>query len=298
MITGGLFGARMNEQEFGLIRDFIRDYCGIYFENGAKSILEMRLARNAEKLKVRSFLDYYYLLKYDERREQEIQELVETITTKETYFFREPIQLKAFAEEVLPEVHQRKRARDKTLRIWSAGCATGEEPYSISMLLHEDARLESWRKEIIANDISKRALQICRTGLYGESSMRAISLSLKEKFFTKKEIRYSISDRIKSIVQFAHLNLLDSERIALLPQADVIFCRNVLMYFHTESRRSVVHTFYEKLAPGGYLLLGHAESLMNLSTGFEIVQLKNDLVYRKALQGRPYAENRATTHDR
>ncbi|MBI2058998.1 MAG: protein-glutamate O-methyltransferase CheR [Nitrospirae bacterium] len=279
----GLPTLRMTDQEFGLIRDFIRDYCGIFFENGAKTIVEMRLSRNAEHLKVKSFLDYYYLLKYDERREQELQELVETVTTKETYFFREPSQLRAFSEEIVPDLIQRKRGRERAMRIWSAGCATGEEPYSVAILLCEDTRLETWKKEITANDISKRALQVCRAGLYGESSMRAIAPSLKEKYFERKEARYRLIDRARGSVQFAHVNLLDCDRISLLPQMDVIFCRNVIMYFHLEPRRKVVNTFFDKLVPGGYLLLGHAESLMNLSTGFEFVQLTNDLVYRKPL---------------
>ncbi|MBI2891567.1 MAG: protein-glutamate O-methyltransferase CheR [Nitrospirae bacterium] len=282
MAFPGTLGLQMSDQEFALIRDFIRDYCGIYFENGSKAIVEMRLARNATKLNLRSFLDYYYLLKYDERREQELQELVESITTKETYFFREVSQLKALAEEILPDILQRKRSRERVVRIWSAGCATGEEPYSIAMVLLEDGRTEAWRREIIANDISKRALQVSRLGLYGESSMRAIAPALKQKYFRREENnRYRVLDQVKSLVQFAHVNLLSSERLALLPQMDVVFCRNVLMYFDQEHRRRVVNAFFEKLEPGGFLLLGHAESLMSLSTGFDLVQLTHDLVYRK-----------------
>ena len=209
-----------------------------------------------------------------------MQNFIDALTTNETYFLREEYQLKAFKDEILPEIMNKKT--DKTLRIWSAGCSTGEEPYTLAMLIIEAQLPVDWKVEIIGSDISQRVLQVARRGVYSKSSFRVMPDQYRDRFFDKDgSDKYHISEEIKEKVSFAKLNLLDSQRINLIPTMDIILCRNVIIYFNNETKRKVIGNFYNKLNGGGYLLLGHSESLMNVSTSFKLKHLKNDMVYQK-----------------
>jgi chemotaxis protein methyltransferase CheR len=205
---------------------------------------------------------------------------MDILTTNETYFFREGFQLRAFTDEILPELIQLKQ-RDKTLRIWSAGCSTGEEPYTIAMLMLELGCFQGWRIEIVGSDISLRVVQHARKGIYGKSSFRATEQRYIDRFFTEAEGGYRIKDEVRELVTITHMNLFDANRLALLGKMDVIFCRNVIIYFDNDSKMRVIESFYNTLRAGGYLLLGHSESLMNISTAFALKHLKNDMVYQK-----------------
>lgn len=273
----------LSEETFRLIRDLIRNYSGIYFDDSSKYILERRLSRRVMLLNLNDFRDYYRFLLYDARREEELSAIMDILTVNETYFFREPNLLKAFSEEILPELRQRNHST-KRLRIWSGGCSTGEEPYTIAMLILEDGRFLGWDVQIVASDISQRVLQVARKGIYGKNSFRQTdSYYLKKYFIQESEGLWRIRDSVKSLVNFGYLNLLDPFRTKLIEKMDLIFCRNVLIYFDMESRKKVIDMFYNKLVNGGYLLLGHAESLLNLTTSFTMRHLKNDVVYQKIL---------------
>jgi chemotaxis protein methyltransferase CheR len=179
--------------------------------------------------------------------------------------------------------------------IWSAGCSSGEEPYSI-VLLAQEAGLEPGRDlRVYASDISRQMLHKARRGVYREASFRQTDPFLREKYFSDKDGLFRISDEIKKHVSFAHLNLLDESRSALLGSIDVILCRNVIIYFDIETKRRVVRTFHQKLKPGGFLLLGHSESLINLSTDFELKHLRHDMVYRKPAENDPWHETAERT---
>lgn len=271
---------QMEEEEFRLLRDLIYEYCGIFFQDEVRYLFEKRLGDRLRQQGLASFTDYYRLLRYSPERGRELEQLVDLLTTNETYFFRESYQLKAFLEEIVPAVVER-RAQQRRLRVWSAGCASGEEAYTIAMLLLECEAVRGWNLEIFANDISRRVIQAARRGVYGKSSFRAIDEYYWKKYFRQQGERWQVADEVRSLVSFGHLNLLDGEMLELIGAVDVIFCRNVLIYFDKSARARVVHTFYDKLEPGGYLLLGHSESLLNVSTDFELVHLKNDMVYRK-----------------
>jgi len=276
----------MSDEDFRLFRDFIREQCGIHFGDSSKFILEKRIGRLLQRHRLRRIRDYYYYLLYDRRRDEELAELVDAITTNETYFFREERQLKAFSEEILPELHALKLARgDRSLHIWSAGCSTGEEPYTLAMLIQESRLFTDWRVDIFASDINRRVLQAARKGTYGSSSFRAAPREAVERHFTEKDGKWRISDELKRSVSFSQLNLLDQTKIGLLATMDIIFCRNVIIYFDPAVKKQVIHAFHEKLAPGGYLMLGHSESLINISPAFKLRHFKNDLVYQKP--GRP-----------
>jgi chemotaxis protein methyltransferase CheR len=272
----------MSEDEFRLIRDLIYCHCGLYFENDSKYLLEKRLGRRLAHHHLKEFRDYYNFLKYDRNREQELSDIMDVLTTNETYFFREAFQLKAFTEEIIPELMGAKEKRgDKTLRIWSAGCSTGEEPYTIAMLLLEMGRLKGWHVEIIGTDISQRVLQQARKATYGKSSFRSTEEVYIKRYFQEQEGTFKINDEVRDLVTISHLNLFEQNRLALLGKMDVIFCRNVIIYFDQLAKKRIIESFYKSLHEGGYLLLGHSESLMNITTAFALKHLKNDMVYRK-----------------
>lgn len=270
----------MTEVEFYAIRDFINRQCGLYFEISSKYLLEKRLSRRIHEHQLSSFREYHYFLLYDKDKAEELNRIVDILTTNETYFLREEYQLRAFRDEILPEIVEKKK--DKTIRIWSAGCSTGEEPYTIAMLLIESGRIGGWKVEVVGSDISQRVLQVARRGAYTASSFRVMPESYKERFFYNGDDgRLYVNDEVKEKVTFGKLNLLDSKKINLIPDMDIIFCRNVIIYFDIETKKIVIENFYRKLCDGGYLLLGHSESLMNISTLFKLKHLKNDMVYQK-----------------
>jgi chemotaxis protein methyltransferase CheR len=275
---------QMTDEEFRLIRDLIYTHCGLYFDNDSKYLLEKRLGRRLSQHQLTEFRDYYHLLKYDRKRDQELSDIMDVLTTNETYFFRESFQLKAFTGEIIPELMAAKEKRgDRSLRIWSAGCSTGEEPYTIAMLLIEMGVPKDWRVEIVGTDISQRVLHQARKATYGKTSFRSTDETYISRFFQDQDGLCRINDEVRELVTISHLNLFDQNRLALLGKMDVIFCRNVIIYFDQIAKKRVVESFYKVLREGGYLLLGHSESLMNISTAFALKHLKNDMVYQKPL---------------
>jgi chemotaxis protein methyltransferase CheR len=272
----------MTDEEFRLIRDIIYSHCGLFFDSDTKYLLEKRLARRLPLHQLKGFREYYHFLKYERRKDQEMSDLMDILTTNETYFFREAFQLKALTEEILPELKAVKEKKgEKTLRIWSAGCSTGEEPYTIAMLILGMDCFRGWRVEIIGTDISQRVLQHSRKAVYGKTSFRTTEEHYIQRFFQEQDNGYKVNDEVRELVTISHLNLFDQNRLALLGKMDVIFCRNVIIYFDQAAKRKIIESFYRMLHDGGYLLLGHSESLMNISTAFALRHLKNDMVYQK-----------------
>jgi chemotaxis protein methyltransferase CheR len=272
----------MSDEEFRLIRDIIYSHCGLFFDNDTKYLLEKRLSRRVQLFNLQCFKEYYHFLKYDRKKDQELSDLMDILTTNETYFFREAFQLKALTDEILPELKLQKEQRgERSLRIWSAGCSTGEEPYTIAMLIMEMDCFRDWRVEVIGTDISHRVLQQSRKAVYGKSSFRTTEERYVKRFFQEQEGGFRVNDEVRELVTISHLNLFDQNRLALLGKMDVIFCRNVIIYFDQAAKKRIIETFYRMLREGGYLLLGHSESLMNISTAFALKHLKNDMVYQK-----------------
>ncbi len=173
----------------------------------------------------------------------------------------------------------------KRLRIWSAGCSTGEEPYTIAMLLLESGRFAGWQLEVHGTDISKRVLAIARRGEYGPSALRSTSLHFQRKYFEAVAGKVRVKDEVRALVTFAQLNLLDPGARELAPRCDLIFCRNVMIYFDLPARKQLLATLHDRLYEGGYLLLGHSENLIQVSADFELVHLQHDLVYRRPGRG-------------
>ncbi len=270
----------MTPEEFRLLRDLVYGYCGIYVRDDLKFVLERRLWGRVEALGLKDFASYYRYLRFDAGRRAELEAAVEVVATNETYFFREPLQLKAFTEELIPRLYERCR-RLRRLRIWSAGCSTGEEPYTIAMLLRASGRFEGWDVQVHGTDISRRVLEVARRAEYGSSALRATSPEDLQRFFEPAPPRYRVKEEIRAQVSFGQVNLVQEETRELIPRVDVIFCRNVLIYFDPAARRRVLSLLYDRLFEGGYLLLGHSENLINVTADFELVHLENDLVYRR-----------------
>jgi len=275
----------MSPEEFRLLRDFVYQYCGLHFTEDSKYLLEKRLGKRLQHHRLQSFKDYYYLLRYNPQKEQELAEVVDALTTNETYFFREENQLKTLVQEILPEIREKKLKNDqRRIRIWSAGCSSGEEPYTIAMLILEEAMFRDWQIDIIGTDISQRVLKIARKGVYGEASFRNTDPAFKRRYFHEVEGKFRIDDRVKNLVAISHLNLFDGGRVALLGRMDIVFCRNVIIYFDSAAKKKVVEAFYQRLRPEGFLLLGHSESLMNITNSFRLRHFTHDMVYQRPQQ--------------
>lgn len=277
---------QLKPDEYRLIRDLVSERLGVWFGAESRLSLERRLRERLVVRGLSSFGDYYQLLKYGPTAAEEWDEAAELLTTHETYFFREDYQLRAFKNEVLPLAAERGKAR-RRLHLWSAGCSTGEEAYTIAMLVLESRLFDGWDVRVYGSDLSKRCIAAARRGIYGPASFRTTSGEAKARWFVPAEQvgggAFSVAPAVRALCHFGQMNLLDDERTHLVGRCDVIFCRNVVIYFDAPSRARVIDMFYDRLLPGGVLLLGHAESLLNVSTAFELLHLQEDLVYRKPL---------------
>jgi chemotaxis protein methyltransferase CheR len=277
---------KLTDAEYRMFADLLRRHCGLHFGPDARILLEKRLARRLRALELDSFAAYHYRIRSTSLHNEEFANLIDELTTNETYFFRERSQLQALVGEIFVELQEERRGRRRgPITVWSAGCSSGEEPYSIVVLANEAGMVPGKDLHVYASDISRRMLRKARQGLYREASFRETEPALRQKYFSEKDGLWRISDEVKKHVDFIHLNLIDRTKISLLGAMDVILCRNVIIYFDVENKRKVIQTFHEKLRPSGHLLLGHSESLINLSNSFELRHLRKDLVYRRPMAG-------------
>jgi chemotaxis protein methyltransferase CheR len=271
----------MTPEEFRLLAELIHTYSGLLFREEMKYLLERRLSPRLAELELADFGAYYRYLRYDAAAKSELALATELLLIHESYFFREPEQLRSFAKELLPLLCA-EHAGSRRLRIWSAGCATGEEPYTLAMLLLDSGLCEGWDANVYGSDLSRRALAQARRGIYGENAMRAIPAeALARHFETVGPGQFRVREEVRKRVTFGQVNLLDAQNLGLVGRMDAVFCRNVMIYFDLPARRRVLQHLYDKLVEGGYLLLGHSENLINVTADFELVHLRDDLVYRR-----------------
>lgn len=273
---------RLGADDFRLLRDLVNRHCGIVLTVEQRPVIERRLRERLSVHGLQSFAEYHQLLRSPDRGREELDETIDAVTVNETYFCREDFQLSALQNEILPILRTPPMNRTD-LAIWSAGCSTGEEVYSIAMLAAEAGLVGGTDLRVFGSDISRRCIAHARRGVYGPASFRALSPLLKRKYFVERPDGFHVSEELRPWCHFGHLNLLEPSRASVVGRVDVILCRNVLIYFDEVSRRQVIDMFYDRLVPGGFLLLGHSESLLNVSTAFELVHLRDDLVYRKPL---------------
>jgi len=227
--------------------------------------------------------DYVFMVSYADPQGAEMQALANLVTTKETYMFREYDQLQAFANYCLPEVLSAKQARgERTLRLWSAGCSSGEEPYTLAMILQEVfPQAQSWDCEILATDIDENMLRKVAEARYGCRSVNEVPDQYREKYLIEDGDEFVVRRRSAALVHPLHLNLHDRMAMRAMRGFDFVFCRNVLIYFDDLSRKAVVDHFYNALNPGGYIFLGHSESVGRVTTAFKLKRFENHLVYMK-----------------
>ena len=273
-------GGLLQPEEFRMLRDLLAQRTGLSFSADARASIERRLRERLAIVGVPTFGEYYQYLRYNPRAASEWEEAIELLTTNETYFFREDYQLRSFATEVLPMLREQAQNR-KRLTLWSAGCSTGEEAYTIAMLVLQSGLFEGWEVRVFGSDISKRCIAAARRAVYGPSSFRSTPAESKRAFFVERPDGFHVVDRVRALCHFGSMNLLDPERARLLGRMDAIFCRNVLIYFDAHARKRTIDMFHDRLYQGGVLLLGHSESLLNVTTAFELLHLREDLVYRK-----------------
>ncbi|HVN18883.1 MAG TPA: protein-glutamate O-methyltransferase CheR [Dongiaceae bacterium] len=269
------------------IRDLIYEISGIYQPHEKLYLLASRCSRRMSAVNARTPGEYLTHLTARANRETELRLLLNEITIGETYMFRSPAQLQALRTVVLPQLIKAKNALGfKRLRLWSAGCSTGEEPYTLAMFLLEESTtlLSGWTFDILATDLNDNSLALAKAGIYGEYALRNTDQILRKKYFLPyDEKRLQASDRLKSVIRFERVNLNDDSKMIFLKGLDLIFCCNVLIYFDLMSKRKVTGHFYSNLLPGGYLFLGHAESLYQVDDRFQLVHFPGTIGYWKAV---------------
>jgi chemotaxis protein methyltransferase CheR len=269
----GLSGAA-----FMLLRDLIHERTGLCYDDGKNELLSDKLSERVVDAGFSSFLDYYYYLKYDEAAAAEWLQVMDTLSVPETFFWREMQQVQALVEVVVPRFFA---AQVGPLRIWSAACASGEEPLSIAMALNEAGWLRCAPIEIYASDASRAAIAKAQAGLYRERSFRNLPAALRERYFRKEQDGERILPEIHKAVNWSVANLVDEAEIRALAASPVIFCRNVFIYFSGQMVSRVAGTLGRYMPSPSYLFLGAAESLLRASTVFELDEVGGAFVYVK-----------------
>ncbi|HTR67109.1 MAG TPA: protein-glutamate O-methyltransferase CheR [Terriglobales bacterium] len=267
------------------VRDLVYQVAGIFQPDNKLRLLEDRCGKRMQVLGVSTLKDYYDCLTIKPIRQAELIALLNEITIGETCFFRNQPQLDAVRNVVLPKiVEARAKLPLRNLRIWSAGCSTGEEPYTLSMLMLEEIgdRMKGWNFEIQATDLNERSIAHAKHAVYGGYSTRNLTAHFKQKYFSARGEDLVVTPEVKTRVTINRLNLSDDARMAFMKGFDIIFCCNVLIYFDAASKRKVIQHFYNNLMPHGYFFLGHSESLYGISDDFRLVHMPSTTAYVKA----------------
>ena len=267
----------LTEHELSEIRMLIEERTGICFDASRERFFSTRVK---EHLRVKGLERGTDLLRAMRKSNVEYEALLEGLLTQETSFFRYPSVYEAFEKRVLPELHVKKFWKNpRTLRIWSAGCSTGEEPYSIAITISDSLSFsDSWNVEILATDVGRHALKHAERGVYAGRSLGSVSAEHLATHFSQAHGGHQVKPRLRKMVTFAQMNLASAVYVGRM---DMIFCMNVLIYFSEERRRALVQRFYDTLEPGGYLFLGHAESISKMPVKFQAIVLNDCILYRK-----------------
>jgi chemotaxis protein methyltransferase CheR len=280
MALAVLESASLTDAQFETISQLVKDLCGINLHQGKKELVKARLGKRLRALELSNFDDYVEYVRRDTSRD-ELTAMLDAISTNLTQFYREPQHFEHLADVVLPSLVSAAVKSGRRLRIWSAGCSSGEEAYTIAIMLHEHVPgLKNWDARILATDISTRVLARAREGVYDADRLEQIPAGWTTKYFTciqpRPERRYRLNDDVRQLITFGRLNLM--ERWPMRGPFDVIFCRNVMIYFDKPTQARLIERFWELLGSGGTLFVGHSESLAGVTHRFEYVQ---PTVYQK-----------------
>jgi len=270
-------GHGLTDHELSEIRMLIEERTGIHFDESRERFFSTRVR---EHMHARGFARGNDLLRSVRKTNVEYESFLERLLTQETSFFRYPAVYEAFEKRVLPELHVSKFWKNpRTIRVWSAGCSTGEEPYSIAITIADSLSFaDAWNVEILATDIGRHALKHAETGVYSGRSLASVNAKQLASHFTNLDGKYHVKPRLRNMISFAPMNLASPVYVGRM---DLIFCMNVLIYFTEERRRALVQRFYEALEPGGYLFLGHSESISKMPVKFQAIVLGDCIMYRK-----------------
>ena len=290
--AAGGYGADVlgfTESAFALLRNLIAERVGAFYSDDKRDQLGAKLSDLMAARGMTSYLDYYYLLRYDADADQHWSDLADRLAVPETFFWRQADQLLALSQIIAPRHFE--RFPNRPLRIWSAACCSGEEPLSIAIALAEAGLLDTRRIEIVGSDASPAMIQRARRGVYGERAFRALPALLRDKYFRQVGFGWLVDPHMHGQVRWAVANLVVPTEVRPLAAADVIFCRNVFLYFADETIARVARLFAEGLAADGHLFLGAAESLTRMDTEFELDEVGGAFVYVKG-------SSRSKAHDR
>jgi chemotaxis protein methyltransferase CheR len=308
--SGDQLSKDLSLAEFRLFRDYIHEHSGIFMEDAKADSLRISLVTRATRLDCTTWDRYFEILSSDE---EEFRELMSLVTINETSFFRFPAQFEVLRTVVMPEIAAARTNDNRVIRIWSAGCSTGEEPYSIGMT-YLDSGLEAlgWKGEVYGTDVSTKALNAARQGVYPAKSVLSVPEDVVRRHFVHEaNDTYRVSPAVKRCVEFGYHNLIkEPYPVAMRGNWDIIFCRNVTIYFKLESTKRVVANYFSSLNEGGYLFIGHSETLSSISDDFDVVEVGGVFVYRKTkrsggatgrrrhfgIGGRPPADAAGTGH--
>jgi chemotaxis protein methyltransferase CheR len=268
---------RLSEHELSEIRMLIEERTGICFDASRERFFSTRVR---EHIVAKGLAGGTELLRAIRKTNIEYEALLESLLTQETSFFRYPGVYEAFEKRLLPELHVKKFWKNpRTLRIWSAGCSTGEEPYSIAITIADALSFaDSWKLEILATDVSRNALRQAERGIYKGRSVASLGEKQRAAHFTQVKEGYQVKSRLQKMITFAQMNLASAVYVGRM---DLIFCMNVMIYFTEERRRTLVQRFYDSLEPGGYLFIGHSESISKMPVKFQAIVLNDCILYRK-----------------
>lgn len=273
----------ISNEDFLKFREFFYRKTGIFFEDSKRYFVDKRLLERMEQTNSESFRHYFTLLRF-EASGKELQTLTNLMTVNETYFFREEYQFRSMVKDILPELIKTKRSGE-TIKIWSIPSSTGEEPYSIAItLLEQWPDIERFDVEILSSDIDTNVLNLAKEGVYQKRSLMRVSPSYLAKYFTKlNDHDWQIDKNLREAVDFSHVNLTNPAQTRNFKNIDLIFCRNLLIYFDDKSRRLAAESFYDALKPGGFICLGHSESMSRISNIFRVRRFDDAIVYQKPL---------------
>lgn len=289
----------LDEQDFDRFRKLISDASGIFFDRGKMELLKLGLSDRAAAVGAGSLSDYYRLVTESPERENEMRRLLDHLSVGETNFFRNLPQFDALRKYVIPEVVKRKlESGNRHLRFWSAGCSTGQEPYSIAMsILDVIPDAGSWNIQVLGTDLSDESLAAARRGWFQERKLGGIDREHLRRYFRAQDGGFVVSEPVRRLVTFQHHNMVtDPLPMAEFGTCDVVFCRNVIIYFAHETAKYVIELFYDILNPGGFLFLGHSETLWRMSAKYSLVELGDAFIYKKSLpcslEGRRFIPDR------
>ncbi len=276
---------KITSDEFNDLRNLIYELSGIFLQDNRKFLVENRFSHRLTELNLNSYTEYIKYLKNGLKGKAEEMNMLELITTNETSFFRDNPQLTAFRNYTLKElIDAGNKSGKREIKIWSAGCSSGEEPYTLSIILHETLKhdLKKWRIRITANDISTNVLAMAKKGVYTKYALRTTPAPIISKYFAEKEgDLFEVKPEVKKLVHFGKINLNEERSVKMVPKSQIVFCRNVIIYFDREMKKKVLSGFYNNLVDGGHLYVGHSESLHLITKDFKPIQHSGAISYLK-----------------